>query len=288
MDNQHRNSSVLSGSEARHNTPIQGTFSDLDFRDCDNREHKDIEKERCRILSKNSSLITNIEKFTESSRSDELTNGAFEMASQFSEIHASSCLPRLPEKSRYPHRQSGRKSFYFQDLAPRHRPKDTTCKNRVDQSVDLTDKQNSETSQGSQMESNKSVVSLPKIDTYCISQTRPVTNHGFAYMVSAYDLINAKKSTTPRPQTIKKSTQNVANNSASGNGFLPNSGDVFLLFRAPSRVRGLKSQPFTVKTTPKRKRQCKRSQEFQKTKEVKTNIIRLPDINFDSKATRLF
>ena len=100
-------------------------------------------------------------------------------------------------------------------------------------------------------------------------------DYGFAYMVSAYDLINTKKST--RRQT-KKSTQKIAN-SSSGNGLLSNSGDVCPLFRAPSRASGLKLQPFTVKATPKRKRQCKRSKEVQKTKEVKINIIRLPDIN---------
>lgn len=262
-DHERRSSSVLNGSEARHNTPIRDTFSDFDFHDCDDHHDDKAFEEECCILSKNRhGPINNIQKFNDSSRSDDLE---FEMASQFSEIHAGSRLPRLPEKS-----------FSFQDLAPRHQPKDTTCENRFDPRVDLN-KQNLETSQSSQIGSNKCVLSLPKIETYCISQTRPLINHGFAYMVSAYDLINTKRS-TPRRQTIKKSTQNVAN-SSSGNGLLSNSGDVCLLFRAPSRASGLKLQPFTVKATPKRKRQCKRSKEVQKTKEVKINVIRLPDIN---------
>ena len=280
-DNERRSSSVQSGSEARHNTPIRDTFSDLDFRDCDDHhDDKAFEKER-RIISKNRhDLINNIQKFNDSSRSDEL-DGEFEMASQFSEIHAGSRLPRLLKKSncsppRCLHCQNERKSFSLQDLAPRHQPKDTTCENRFEPRVDMN-KQNLEMSQSSQIGSNKCVLSLPKIETYCIRQTRPLVNNGFAYMVSAYDLINKKKS-TPRRQTIKKSTQNAAN-SSSGNGLLSNSGDVCLLFRAPSRACGLKLQPFTVKTTPKRKRQCKRSKEVQKTKEVKINIIRLPDIN---------
>ena len=138
----------------------------------------------------------------------------------------------------------------------------------------------SRTASKAQTEHEKTRISLPKIDTYCISQVRPTTGHGFKYMTSTSDLLQVGSKITEKcQQTKKKPLTKVAwgNTSVLNDLSTVKSRELYLLFRAPSRAMALKENAFTVRTKPKRTRQCERK-ELQ-TCNVITNIVKLPDIN---------
>lgn len=125
---------------------------------------------------------------------------------------------------------------------------------------------------------SKSVAALPKIDTYCISYIRPSTNHGFSYAVSSNELLKGKNTTSGKVKR-KKTTSKL--NSTSENGF-PHPGNMYLLFRAPSRACGLHFPGLTVRARPKEVQHLKGAKQLKKAKTtVQTNIVRLPDINED-------
>ncbi|XP_028400490.1 uncharacterized protein LOC114523686 [Dendronephthya gigantea] len=122
-------------------------------------------------------------------------------------------------------------------------------------------------------------VSLPKIDTYCISYARPSTNHGFAYAVSSTELLNGKNTIQKRAKQKKAKFRSKISTPENG---LSRQGSVYLLFRAPSRACGLNIPDFKV-----------RSKELHHVKDAKRrktgagknaepiNIVRLPDIKQD-------
>ena len=121
---------------------------------------------------------------------------------------------------------------------------------------------------------NNNAMALPKIDTYCISHVRPSTDHGFSYAVSSNDLLNAKNHP---PRAVKRKKLNVASET---DGF-PYEGNVYLLFKAPSRACGLNIPGLTGRTRPKERIPFKGAKQRNRVKKpaVQTNIVRLPDIN---------
>ena len=141
-------------------------------------------------------------------------------------------------------------------------------------------KKSKENDQNTLMTSNstKNAVALPKIDTYCISYVRPSTNHGFAYAVSANELLNGKNRIFSKLSREHRTTQL---DSTSQHGF-PQKGNMYLLFRAPSRACGLSIPALTVRARPKEMNELKDSKENKNDKTtVKTNIVKFPDINED-------
>lgn len=125
---------------------------------------------------------------------------------------------------------------------------------------------------------NNNTVTLPKIDTYCISYVRPSTNHGFSYAVSSTELLNRKNN------ALRKFKRRTITSKLDA---LPESGlthqeNVYLLFRAPSRACGLNISGLTVRAKPKLLRQYKGTNPLKKAKTtLQTNIVRLPNINED-------
>ena len=124
--------------------------------------------------------------------------------------------------------------------------------------------------------SSKSVVALPKIDTYCISYVRPSTNHGFSYAVSSTELLKGRNETLRKAKRQKTALEW---NTTYETGF-QHEGKMYLLFRAPSRACGLTIPALTVRARPKELQHLKGTKPLKKTKASgQTNIVRLPDIN---------
>ena len=123
---------------------------------------------------------------------------------------------------------------------------------------------------------NKSVVALPKIDTYCISYVRPSTNHGFSYAVSSTELLKGRKETLRKAKRQKTALEL---NATYETGFQHES-KMYLLYRAPSRACGLTIPALTVRARPKELHRLKGAKQLKQTKATQqTNIVRLPDIN---------
>jgi hypothetical protein len=123
---------------------------------------------------------------------------------------------------------------------------------------------------------SKSVVALPKIDTYCISYVRPSTNHGFSYAVSSTELLSGKDGTSRKTKRQKTTLELNAENRFS------QQGKMYLLFRAPSRACGLNIPALTIRARPKDMHYLKGTKQLKKPKAAaQTNIVRLPDINED-------
>ena len=123
---------------------------------------------------------------------------------------------------------------------------------------------------------SKSVVALPKIDTYCISYVRPSTNHGFSYAVSSTELLKGKNETLTKG---KRQKMLLEQNTTYETGF-QHERNMYLLFRAPSRACGLTIPALTARARPKELHRLTGAKQLKQPKEtVQTNIVRLPDIN---------
>lgn len=132
---------------------------------------------------------------------------------------------------------------------------------------------------------SKRAVALPKIDTYCISYVRPSISHGFSYAVSSKDLLHAKNISPKKVKSQKTHSIRKEFQKKTPENCFPHQGNVYLLFRAPSRACGLNIPGFTIHARPKELQHLKGKKQL-KTKAlakaaVKTNIVRLPDINED-------
>ena len=269
---QRRSSSELTGSEARHNTPIPGP----PYLDLTDKNGEDIE--RVDWTPSRNIELTNEMEVTKSYREQ---SNDFKTSSHISKLNSPSNLPRLvPESNSQSSRvqsRNSKKRLISPHFNPRYQPKDIPVRDcPVDEQKNSS--RTSEIIKDLRMGNKKSAISLPKIDTYCISNARPTTNHGFSYMVCATDLIKAKNCTARRRLREKSVSQTYSNNS-SENDFYPNSSNLYLLFQAPSGVCGPNLHPFTVRTKPKGTYQSKRGKTLKKPKKVKNNTLRLPDIN---------
>ena len=126
---------------------------------------------------------------------------------------------------------------------------------------------------------SKNEVSLPKIDTYCISYVRPSTNHGFAYAVSSTELVNGKNMIPKRAKHQKAKFKSKMSTPENG---LSRQGSVYLLFRAPSRACGLNIPGLKVRSKELHHlKDAKRRKSVARKNAGQTSIVTLPDINQD-------
>lgn len=263
MDEDQSGSEASHGSEARPNTPFTEPVSELQ----DNKGHTTTMKDptlTSGIPEDNTSARNNFHPLKHQlSKKYRLTKQALPM------------LSPLTEETCKNGRTTSENEAEMQETGSSGQKMDGKSKNSKQLKYSSAKHENDDQNSPTVANCSKNMVALPKIDTYCISHVRPSTDHGFSYAVSSNDLLNGKNN---RPRQVKRKKLNVA---PELDGF-PYEGNVYLLFRAPSRACGLNIPGLTGRARPKELHHFKGEKQLKKVKKpMQTNIVRLPDINED-------
>ena len=264
MDEDQSSSEASHGSEARPNTPFTDPVSEL---------HQD-----------NTGYTTTIKDSTSTSGIPEdntsARNGFHPLKPKLSKKYsltkqALPLLSPLTEEACKNGRITSQSEIEIPETGSSGHKKDGKSKNLKQFKYSSAKHENGDQNSPTVVTCSKNTVALPKIDTYCISHVRPSIDHGFSYAVSSKDLLNGKNNP---PRKVKRKKLTIA---PELDGF-PYEGNVYLLFKAPSRACGLNIPGLAGRTRPKELHHFKGAKQMNKVKKpVQTNIVRLPDINED-------